>query len=187
MAAAKPALGSGKRAFLKVIAIISAVLSLIPFSPVIEFVAPAVNAKYPKRKIGNVDELIPNSYKIFFYPEDNDPYLTNMLIRLPDGHLRAFNRVCVHLQCLVRYYPESNYKQWKGQPTIECPCHGSIYRPSDASPIGGPAAQIGRGLVLLKLEVQEKTGDIYVNGLIGQIGFGRYVNDKTDPLEPVKI
>jgi len=179
-------MSEGKRAFLKMLAIVSAILSLLPFTPIIEFVAPAVAAKFPRRKIGNVEELIPNSYKIFFYPGDNDPYLTNMLIRLPDGQYRAFNRVCVHLQCLVRYYPQSTYAQWKGQPTIECPCHGSVYRPSDAAPIGGPAAQIGRGLVLLKLEIEKKSGDIYVTGMVGQVGFGRYVNEKTDPLQPVE-
>jgi len=177
-----------RRSFVRLLVLLSAVLAILPFSPILEYLAPAVSANIERRKVGNVNELIPNSYKIFFYPGDRDPYHTNMLIRLQDGRFRAFNRVCVHLQCLVTYQPQSTHPRWKGQPTIgPCPCHGSVYRPTDAAPIEGPALQIGRGLPLLKLEIDMKTGDIYVAGMLGNIGYGRYVNDKTDPLEPVRV
>lgn len=165
-----------RRAFLQVLALVSAVLALLPFSPILDFLMPVASAKRVRTKVGNVEELIPNSYKIFFWPSKNDPYHTNILVRLQNGEYRAFNRVCVHLQCLVRYVPERN--------RIECPCHGSLYRVNDAVPIGGPAFQIGRGLPVMKLEV-DKNGDIYVTGIVGEIGFGRIPN-KDDPIQPVK-
>lgn len=156
--------GSSRRTFLKLLAFFSAVLSLLPFSPVLNYLIPKVTARIEKRKVGNVDELIPNSYKIFFYPGDKDPFHTNLLIRNQNGEYTALNRVCVHLQCLVRYVPE------RGR--VECPCHGSLYRPADGVPIGGPALQIGRGLPVVKLEIDEK-GDIYATDMDGVISYGR--------------
>jgi len=55
---------------------------------------------------------------------------------------------------------------------LGCPCHGSIYRLTDAFPIGGPAKLIGRKLPEVELDIDEK-GDIYAVGIVGEIGYGR--------------
>jgi Rieske Fe-S protein len=42
-----------------------------------------------------------------------------LVIRTPDGTLRAFNAICTHLDCTVAYRPEES--------DIFCPCHNGVY------------------------------------------------------------
>jgi len=42
-----------------------------------------------------------------------------LVIRAPDGTVRAFNAICTHLDCTVAYRPE--------EPDVFCPCHNGIY------------------------------------------------------------
>jgi len=42
-----------------------------------------------------------------------------LVIRTPDGDVRAFNAICTHLDCTVGFRPE--------EPDIFCPCHNAIY------------------------------------------------------------
>ena len=42
-----------------------------------------------------------------------------LLIRTPEGDLRAFTAVCTHLGCTVRYEPDSK--------VIWCPCHNGMF------------------------------------------------------------
>ena len=91
-----------------------------------------------------------NGSMIYWFPFTTDPTYTNMLIHLPPdlaskagNEFVSYNRTCIHLQCLVSYLGSSEI--------IGCPCHGSIYRPTDGWPIGGPAAQIGRYLPNVQL------------------------------------
>ena len=42
-----------------------------------------------------------------------------LLLRTPDGELRAFNAVCTHLECTVQYKPDTSQ--------IWCPCHNGFY------------------------------------------------------------
>ena len=65
-------------------------------------------------KAGTVDELKPNSGKIF--PFNNKPAI---LIRLPNGQYRAFTAVCTHLQCTVQY--REDFK------LIWCACHNARF------------------------------------------------------------
>lgn len=162
----------GRRIFLKLAAAIATGLAILPFLPSGRFLLPPLPGKAGRKKIGNVQDLPDNSYQIFYYPSEADPEFTNLLIHLPKDlaneagreHI-AFNRTCIHLRCLVSYLPTARI--------IGCPCHGSLYRPTDGWPVGGPARLIGRYLPQVTLEIDEK-GDIYAVDLnLEQIGYGR--------------
>jgi len=42
-----------------------------------------------------------------------------LVIRTPDGTVRAFNAICTHLDCTVGFRPEES--------DIFCPCHNGVY------------------------------------------------------------
>jgi Rieske Fe-S protein len=46
------------------------------------------------------------------------------------GEFKAFSAICTHLGCTVNKVADG---------TIDCPCHGSKYRITDASVVHGPA------------------------------------------------
>jgi Rieske Fe-S protein len=52
-----------------------------------------------------------------------------LLLRKPDGELRAFSAVCTHLQCNVYYRPDDN--------DIFCNCHDGVFS-ADGDNIAGP-------------------------------------------------
>ena len=55
-----------------------------------------------------------------------------VLIRLSEGRVVAFSRVCTHAGCLVNYDQEAGL--------LVCPCHGAEFDPSrHALPVAGPA------------------------------------------------
>jgi cytochrome b6-f complex iron-sulfur subunit len=85
--------------------------------PILNFILP------PKTKVSGPDsvevskrpeEIKPNSG--FVFPFGSQPAI---LIRIPEGELRAFSAVCTHLGCTVTYQPDSK--------VIWCPCHNGIY------------------------------------------------------------
>lgn len=73
---------------------------------------------------GKAQDIQPNSGVIF--PLGDEPAI---LIRTPEGELRAFSAVCTHLGCTVTYQPESKI--------IWCPCHNGIFDLHGRN-IGGP-------------------------------------------------
>jgi cytochrome b6-f complex iron-sulfur subunit len=84
--------------------------------PVWRFIMPppVPESKQSSVKAAAIDELKPNSSKIF--PFGNKPAL---LIRLPDGGYKAFSAVCTHLQCTVQY--REDFK------LIWCACHNGRF------------------------------------------------------------
>ena len=57
-----------------------------------------------------------------------------VLVHLQNGDFVAYSAVCTHQQCEVAYQPETSQ--------IVCPCHGSIFEPSNgAQVVNGPAEQ----------------------------------------------
>lgn len=162
----------GRRTFLKLAAAIATGLAILPFLPSGRFLLPPLPFKIERKRIGNVQDLPENSYQIFWYPSEADPEFTNLLIHLPADLAQevgrdyvAYNRTCIHLRCLVSYLPTAQ--------VIGCPCHGSLYRPADGWPIGGPAKLIARFLPAVTLEIDDK-GDIYAVDLkLEQVGYGR--------------
>ena len=145
-------------------------LAAAPFAAAGQYLIPAVPSKFKESLIGKTTDVPVNGSTFFWFPFTSDPTYTNLLIHLPPDLSRqvgqefvAYNRTCIHLQCLVSYLNNSRI--------IGCPCHGSVYRPTDGWPIGGPAAQIGRYLPSVKLRIE---GDnIYaLNVDLDAIGYG---------------
>ncbi|WUD76135.1 Rieske (2Fe-2S) protein [Streptomyces sp. NBC_00510] len=62
------------------------------------------------------------------------------------GEFKAFSAVCTHQGCLVNTVSDG---------TINCPCHGSKFRITDASVAAGPAKK-----PLPPKEITEKDGEI---------------------------
>ena len=163
-------LGLSRRDALKIMGGVSAVLAAAPFIAGGQYLIPQISTKFQPVLIAKKGDVPVNGSEIFWFPFTTDPTYTNMLIHLPPdlaqqagAEFVAYNRTCIHLQCLVSYLSESKI--------IGCPCHGSIYRPIDGWPIGGPAAQIGRYLPNVSLRID---GDnIYaVNVNLDDIGYG---------------
>src|SRR5574341_1796397 len=61
-----------------------------------------------------VSEVPNDSFKIFRFGES-----PAIVIRTPEGELKAFSAVCTHLDCTVQYQP--------GQRHIHCACHNGKY------------------------------------------------------------
>jgi len=163
-------LGLSRRDALKIMGGVSAVLAAAPFIAAGQYLIPQIPNKFQPVLIAKTSDVPANGSEIFWFPFTTDPTYTNMLIHLPPNLAQqagnefvAYNRTCIHLQCLVSYLSESQI--------IGCPCHGSIYRPTDGWPIGGPASQIGRYLPNVELRID---GDnIYaVNVNLDDIGYG---------------
>jgi nitrite reductase/ring-hydroxylating ferredoxin subunit len=160
-----------RRDMLKSLVAISGTIAITPFLSVKDFLIRSITFNVQRQRIANVNDLPPNSRLIFTYPitgdseMDSDPFRKFVLIRLPDGTFKAYSTVCLHLWCLIDYKPERRQ--------IECPCHGSIYDPNTGVAIRGPAAlQRNKTLPEVKIEIDDN-GDIYANGIIGVIGYGK--------------
>ena len=125
--------------------------------------------RYQKKKIVNVSELQPGSYIVFNWPTETERYHVNILIRGREGRgmgrradLYAYNLVCTHLQCQVKYDENAGM--------LICPCHGSVFDPSnDANVVKGPAS---KSLAKILIEEDDK-GDIYAVDIVGEPGKGR--------------
>lgn len=159
-----------RRDFLKIMGGVSGVLAAAPFAAAGQYFIPQVPKTFQPLLIANRQDVPVNGSLIFWFPFTTDPTYTNLLIHLPPDlaieagkEFVAYNRTCIHLQCLVSYL--------SGSEIIGCPCHGSIYRPTDGWPIGGPAAEIGRYLPNVQLKME---GDaIYaVDVNLDDIGYG---------------
>ena len=149
---------------------VSAVLAAAPFAVAQQYLIPPVPTSFQPVLIAKKQDVPVNQSLVFWFPFTTDPTYTNMLIHLPPdlasqagSEFVAYNRTCIHLQCLVSFL--------SGSEIIGCPCHGSIYRPTDGWPIGGPAAEIGRYLPNVELKIDGD--DIYaVNINLDDIGYG---------------
>ncbi len=132
----------------------------------------------------------PSDYSEFFYfpyPVTASPYYKNVIARLPGppevptqlvnpfyandpilSRVAAFNLTCVHLRCIV------NPGYGSGEFRLQCPCHGSQYRLTDAVPVAGPAFDLGLlPLPRVKLSYDSATGNITATDLDGTAGVGR--------------
>ncbi len=63
---------------------------------------------------GNLDELSPNSGKIFRFGDK-----AGILIRTSTGEFKAFSATCTHLSCTVQYRSDISH--------IWCACHNGHY------------------------------------------------------------
>lgn len=162
--------GLSRRDLLKIMGGVSAALAVAPFAAAGQYLIPQIPKTFKEVLIAKKGDVPVNGSTVFWFPFTTDPTYTNVLIHLPadlakqaGSEFVAYNRTCIHLQCLVSYLSNSQI--------IGCPCHGSIYRPIDGWPIGGPAAQIGRYLPNVKLRINGD--DIYAESVdLDVIGYG---------------
>lgn len=71
--------------------------------------------------------LSPSGTHLFRYPTELDPAI---LVRLPDGELRAFGQKCPHLGCVV--YFDAAREQ------MICPCHDGVFEARGGLVVAGP-------------------------------------------------
>jgi Rieske Fe-S protein len=84
--------------------------------PVLQyFKQPLAGGSDIKRTVAAKVTEIPNdSFKIFRFGDS-----PAIIIRTPEGELKAFSAICTHLDCTVQYLP--------GQKHIHCACHNGKY------------------------------------------------------------
>jgi Rieske Fe-S protein len=113
--------------------------------PILAFVLPprTRGTGSESQEVSQGGDLKPNSGTVFQF--GTQPAL---LIRTPEGELRAFSAICTHLGCTVSYEPEST--------SIWCPCHNGIYDLHGRT-IGGPPPR-----PLPEYKVNQRDGTIVV-------------------------
>lgn len=113
--------------------------------PVFRFVIPPEVGEAPVNRVlaGKLSELPVNSGKIFRFGSR-----PGILVRTPDGTLRAFSAVCTHLNCTVQYRPDFQ--------NIWCACHNGVYDLQGKN-ISGPPPQ-----PLEAYKVDTSGDDVYV-------------------------
>lgn len=65
-----------------------------------------------------------------------------LLIRTPDGEVRAFNAICTHTDCTVKFRAEKE--------DIFCSCHGGVYDTSGRNVSGPPPRPLTEFKVALR-------------------------------------
>lgn len=134
--------------------------------------------EWPRVKIANIRELKVGEPIQFSYPLEETPAIVVKLGKPveggvgPDKDIVAYNIICQHLGCICRFYREDDPDNiYKGKNVIYCPCHGGWY---DAENLGkvlsGPPLC---ALPMVKLELDEKTGDIYAVEMYPPAIFGK--------------
>ncbi len=140
--------GQSRRSFLNILLGGSLVgfLSSV-FYPVYRFFVLPKNTGEPVPNsvmAGTVDELKPNSGKIIKFGR-----MPVILIRTPEGEIRAFSAICTHLECIVQYRADFEH--------IWCACHNGHYNLQGINIAGPPP----RPLPPFKVNI--KDGKIYVS------------------------
>lgn len=76
-----------------------------------------------------------------------------ILVKRDQQGLRAFNSTCPHLGCRVHW--EADRKRFF------CPCHNGVFN-ADGVATEGPPAAAGQSLAQIPLEVDQKSGVVYL-------------------------
>lgn len=107
--------------------------------PVFRFVVPPEAAESANNRVlaGTLSQIPSNSGRVFRF--GSKPAL---LIRLPNGDLRAFTAVCTHLGCTVQYRPDLQ--------EIWCPCHNGLYNLQGVNVSGPPPKPLRQYAVAVK-------------------------------------
>lgn len=84
--------------------------------PVWRYLIPPVGGEPATQSVvaAQATQVRPNSGAVFKFGSK-----PGLLIRTPDGELRAFSAVCTHLDCTVQYKSDSSQ--------IWCACHNGLY------------------------------------------------------------
>ena len=76
-----------------------------------------------------------------------------ILVKRENQGLRAFNSTCPHLGCRVHWQAERQ--------RFFCPCHNGVFN-AEGVAIEGPPAAAGQSLAQVPLEVDQKSGVVYL-------------------------
>lgn len=99
--------------------------------------------------LGTLDQVPVGQARRFRVQSSGDPAV---IVRLPDGSVAAYDAVCTHQGCTVRYDTASGL--------LLCPCHGAAFDPGHhAEVVGGPT---DIPLPELPIKVDKSTGRIYL-------------------------
>jgi thiosulfate dehydrogenase [quinone] large subunit len=101
--------------------------------------------------VGTVAKLNQRSSLAFLVPSTGDP---GVVLKLSNGTYVAFDAVCTHAGCTVRFDP--------GQQVLACPCHGATFDPAHHGAVLGGPTDIP--LTQLPIKVDTKTGVITLSG-----------------------
>lgn len=165
---------AGRRNFLRILVAAGYALMFAPFVGFVSFLYRPGGAAQQRQLIANLKEVPPENRLVFPYPRTGDPRLDGdplrqaILVRLKDGSVKAYSKVCVHLWCLVDFNPT------RGE-IIDCPCHGSTYNAKTGVAVAGPAflqPYPTNALPEIKLEIDEDK-NVYATELVGRVGYGR--------------
>ncbi len=107
--------------------------------PIFRFVIPPEKAESGNNRVlaGTLSQLASNSGRVFrFGPKPA------LLVRLPNGDLRAFSAICTHLGCTVQYRADLQ--------GIWCPCHNGLYNLQGANVSGPPPKPLEQYAVAVK-------------------------------------
>lgn len=168
-----------RRFFLKFFISTSAILTVMPFAPMVSFFfTPKKAETVQEKKIANIKDVPVGSTMVFFYPGEEDQdrsfltHLTPELLEKAQSEGRdefvvdsfvALNSICTHLRCPAELP--------KGDEII-CVCHGGHFDAVDGTVLAGPPP---RPFPMVRLRIEPVTGDIYAIELVGKIGYGRDV------------
>ncbi len=97
---------------------------------------------------GQIDQFEVGAIKSVFDLQGNE-----ILITRNAKELRAYNSTCPHLGCRVHW--ESDRKRFF------CPCHNGVFDENGVA-IEGPPAAAGQNLATLPLEVDPRSGVVYL-------------------------
>ena len=117
-----------------IVALISSI-----FYPVARFLIPPKNTEPIPTNVyvGTVGEIKPNSGKIFRFGRK-----PGILLRTPNGEIRAFTAICTHLDCTVQYREDFKH--------IWCACHNGHYDLQGTNIKGPPPRPLTRFVVNIK-------------------------------------
>ncbi|MDD5542145.1 MAG: Rieske 2Fe-2S domain-containing protein [Acidobacteriia bacterium] len=107
----------GRRTFLNLLLSTSIGASAVAILyPILNYLIPPKAGEPTTASVvaGKASELKNNSGVIFRF--GNKP---GILVRTPDGELRAFSAICTHLECTVQYKKDTSQ--------IWCACHNGTY------------------------------------------------------------
>ncbi len=117
-----------RRSFLNLILSTSIGASVIAiFYPILKYLAPPKLGEPSTVSVvaGKASEIKNNSGIIFKFGSK-----PGILIRTPEGELRAFSAICTHLECTVQYKKETSQ--------IWCACHNGTYNLTGKNVSGPP-------------------------------------------------
>jgi nitrite reductase/ring-hydroxylating ferredoxin subunit len=129
----------------------SAIIGRIPRRP-----AGAASPRSPMQSIATLDEIPDEGLKFSFRegPFDEE----GILLRLPDGGVRAYRNECRHLPMPLDDREPGELWDQAGRHLV-CNSHGARYRPEDGLCVSGPC----EGSHLKELPIEVRDGEVYLD------------------------